>query len=185
MRASWVILCFVVFLGVFGVHFAYKAWQEQRVASQWVTVETPPRPSALARYIERQDYWLGYSYALAAAFTAFALFRTLEQRRRDARGVLGGITLLGVLYGAGCFLIGCCGSPMLGIYLSLFGASILGVVKPIVAAVTTLSVVLSGIYLIRRSRQVCCPTAAGCCQETGPKAVEPGMPPSSTGARSI
>lgn len=172
MKAARLILCLLVFLGVFSAHLGYKAWQEQRIAARWVTIESSSRPSAWARYVERQDYWLGYSYALVAAFTAFAFFRTLEHRRREARGVLSGITLLGVLYGVGCFLIGCCGSPMLGVYLSIFGASILGALKPIVAGITTLSVVLSGVYLVRRSRQACCSPATGCCQEANADEIE-------------
>jgi hypothetical protein len=46
---------------------------------------------------------------------------------------------------------------MLAVYLSVFGASFLGAVKPIVAGITTLSVMLSGVYLVRRSRTLCCP----------------------------
>jgi hypothetical protein len=40
----------------------------------------------------------------------------------------------------GCFLIGCCGSPMLAVYLSLFGAKALGLGKPLMALVTLISV---------------------------------------------
>ena len=40
----------------------------------------------------------------------------------------------------GCFLIGCCGSPMLAVYLSLFGAKALGLGKPFMALVTLVSV---------------------------------------------
>ncbi len=68
------------------------------------------------------------------------------------------MTLVGVLYGAGCFLIGCCGSPMLAVYLSLFGASVLGFLKPLVAIVTTLSVVASAIVIVRRARTSTCAT---------------------------
>ena len=72
------------------------------------------------------------------------------------------MTLVGVLYGAGCFLIGCCGSPMLAVYLSLFGATVLGFLKPLVAIVTTLSVAASAIVIVRRARTSSCPT----CQRT-------------------
>jgi hypothetical protein len=160
MKPATIALCLLVFASSFGLHFGWKARQDRRVAAQWVAVPSVARASAWDRYVERQDYWLGYSYALAAAFTVFALARTLEQRRREARGVLGGVTLMGALYGAGCYLIGCCGSPMLAVYLSLFGTSILGILKPIVAGVTTLSVIVSSAYLVRRSRRACCPSPA-------------------------
>ncbi len=80
----------------------------------------------------------------------------VRHRRQAAASVAGGVTMLGVLYGAGCFLIGCCGSPMMAVYLSLFGSSVLGFIKPIVAAVTTLSVLLSTILIYRRTRQAAC-----------------------------
>ena len=148
----------IVFAAVFGLHFSVIAWQHSHVAAQWVRVPDAPDGSAWARYLEHGDYWFGYSYALAAAFTAFALALTIRQRRRAASGVVGGMTLLGVLYGAGCFLIGCCGSPMLAVYLSLFGASVLGFLKPLVAVVTTISVVVSAILIVRRSRRATCAT---------------------------
>ena len=53
---------------------------------------------------------------------------------------MGGITLVGVLMAGGCFLIGCCGSPMLAVYVSLFGSRALGVGKPLTALVTLVSV---------------------------------------------
>jgi hypothetical protein len=171
MRRSTLLVCLAVFAAVFAVHFGYHAWQEARVASQWVALESVGRPSAWDRYVERKDFYLGYSYALAAAFTAFAVLFTIEQRRRQVGSVLGGLGLMGGLYIAGCFLIGCCGSPMLVVYLSVFGTSILGLLKPIVAAVTTLSVLLSGIYVVRRSRRLCCPIPAD--NKPDPKASSP------------
>jgi hypothetical protein len=159
MRRSTFLICLFAFAVVFAAHFGYHAWQEARVASQWVVVDSVERSSAWARYVERQDFYLGYSYALAAAFTVFAVLFGVHQRRREVGGILGGVTLIGGLYAAGCFLIGCCGSPMLVVYLSLFGASFLGVIKPIVAGITTLSIALSGLYIIRRSRRACCSPA--------------------------
>ncbi len=145
----------LVFILVFGLHFGLIVGEQSHVAAQWVSVSGPSAP-AWAQYLQRGDYWYGYSYALAAAFTTFAIGLTIRQRRRAAQGVLGGVTLLGVLYGAGCFLIGCCGSPMLAVYLSLFGASVLGLLKPVVALITTLSVAVSAIVLLRRSRSGSC-----------------------------
>jgi len=50
----------------------------------------------------------------------------------------------------GCFLIGCCGSPMLAVYLSLFGAKALGLGKPLMALVTLVSVSCGYWFLSRR-----------------------------------
>ena len=156
MRRSTLVTCLLVFAAVFAVHFGFHAWRDARVASQWVVLDTVEHPSAWSRYVERQDFYLGYSYALAAAFTVFAVMSGIQRRRREVGGVLGGVTLIGGLYAAGCFLVGCCGSPMLVVYLSLFGASFLGAVKPIVAGITSLSIALGSLYIVRRSRRACC-----------------------------
>lgn len=155
MRRSTVLAPVVAFAAAFAAHVGYHAWRETQVAAKWVSLDLPERTSIWTHYVERQDYFMGYSYALAAAFTAMAVTRTVRQRRQ-AGSILGGVGLMGGVYAAGCFLIGCCGSPMLAVYLSLFGSSVLGMLKPIVAAITTLSVVLSSLYLIRRSKRHCC-----------------------------
>lgn len=146
----------LAFVVVFGLHFGLTTWQQAHVAAQWVRVTSGPGESASVRYLVRGDQWFGYSYGLAAAFTVFAISLTVRQRRRAAQGVLGGVTLLGVLYGAGCFLIGCCGSPMLAVYLSLFGASIVGLLKPLVALITTISVAVGAVVILRRSQSHSC-----------------------------
>ena len=166
---SWAMaLAALVFAVVFASHFGYQAFQETHVANQWVQVSAPAT-SAWFRYVERGDYWFGYSYALAAAFTAFALTLIIRKRRQAAQGVVGGVTLLGILYGAGCFLIGCCGSPMLAVYLTLFGSSVLGLLKPLVAIVTTVSVAVTAMLVLRRARTASCPTCAP--TPGGPRAV--------------
>jgi hypothetical protein len=79
---------------------------------------------------------------------------------------VGGITLVGMLMAGGCFLIGCCGSPMLAVYVSLFGAKALGVGKPLTALVTLASVSCGYWCLSRRLVQggVC---ADDCCSPAG------------------
>lgn len=118
MSRSDFALAALAFAATLGLHFGVLSWQHAHVASHWVHVAGAPDQSAWARYVGQGDYWFGYSYALAAAFTVFALALTIRQRRQAAQGIVGGVTMLGVLYGAGCFLIGCCGSPMLAVYLS-------------------------------------------------------------------
>jgi len=145
-----------VFVVFFVLHLWLTTREQTRVAAQWVEVQEGQSEPAWQQYFDRGDHWLGYSYALAAGFTMFAIGLTIRQRRRAAQGVLGGVTMLGVLYGAGCFLIGCCGSPMLAVYLSLFGASVLGLLKPLVAVITTISVAVGVAMILRRSRSLSC-----------------------------
>jgi hypothetical protein len=90
-----------------------------------------------------QDYFIGFSYALAATFATWALSRSIlfrQGRTVTAGAAAGGVTLVGALMAGGCFLIGCCGSPMLAVYLSLFGAKAFGLGKPLMALVTLISV---------------------------------------------
>ncbi len=152
-------IALVIFGAVCCAHAWFHVWRHQQAMAHWVSVAGRAQVSGWRQYLDRQDYWVGYSYAIAAAFTAYALTLSLE-RRRAMGSVAGGVTMLGVLYAGGCFLIGCCGSPMLGIYLSLFGAKILGLVKPLMAVITTASVVVSGSMLVRRTRAACCEACA-------------------------
>lgn len=115
--------------------------------------ETPAGALAvgpLKAYLDSGSYWLGLSYALALAFAATALRRYREQHLCAARNVaIGGVSFCGGLVVGGCTLLGCCGSPMLGVYMSLFGSWFLPLTRPMVAAVTALTVAGSWAWLNR------------------------------------
>jgi len=120
---------FLLPLGVFlGVAMAHYVWsglfpEVDPAQARWASLPRAGASSWLNRYIETQGYWLSYSYALSLAFAAAALRRYREERFCSAKTLaFGGVTLSGFLALAGCFLVGCCGSPMLVVYLSLFGA---------------------------------------------------------------
>jgi hypothetical protein len=131
-----------VFLGVLVAHFVWSGLFPEVVPAQARWASLPGAGTSwLQRYIETQSYWLGYSYALSLAFAAAALRRYREERFCSAKILaFGGVTLSGFLALAGCFLVGCCGSPMLVVYLSLFGAGFLPLAKPLVAVVSTISI---------------------------------------------
>lgn len=186
-----VTLSVVVFVSVFALHFLWLGFFPERA-----TAGAGQRPAAdcadeaccendsitgakaslwLKRYTAGQHYWLGYSYASSLTFAALALQRYRERRLCTARNLaLGGVTLSGVLAVLGCYLLGCCGSPMLPIYLSLFGAAFLPLAKPLVAALTTLSLLAAWWWLRRQERRAeqanqeaktaCCATVGACCQ---------------------
>lgn len=145
------VLPLAVFIGVAVFHFVWLyLFPEQNPAqTRWATM--PQVTSPLKRYLETQSYWLGYSYALAFSFAAVALRGYRERRSCAAKGLaIGGVTFSGLLAVAGCYLIGCCGSPMLGVYLSVFGAAFLPLAKPLIAAFTTVSVGISIWWMNRR-----------------------------------
>lgn len=146
-----------VFLAVAAVHYVWLGVFPEHAAAQegWAVVEVPGDPSWLGHYMEAQDYWLGFTYALSFAFAATALRRYREERFCGARTLaIGGVTLSGFLAVAGCYLLGCCGSPMLAVYLSLFGATFVPLAKPLVAAVSTTVILLAWIGLSRRPTAV-------------------------------
>jgi hypothetical protein len=62
---------------------------------------------------------------------------------------------MGALYAVGCFALGCCGSPMLPIYLSLLGGKLVGVGGPLMFGLTLLSVGIGFVILRRKGRCVC------------------------------
>ncbi len=135
----------LTFAGVLILHGAYSLW----AAARWVSIDNA---SPLSRYFDQQDYFMGLSYGLAAAFTVYSFMRFTGGQRGGLGGTIGGLTMTGILYFAGCFLLGCCGSPMLAVYLSLFGSSYAGFTKPIVLVVTIISIGLSWLWMQRKTR---------------------------------
>ncbi len=132
------------FLAVFLLHGAYTVWN----AAKWASIGND---SLLSRYLGNQDYFMGLSYGLAAGFTVYSLMRFTSGQRGGLGGAIGGLTMTGILYFAGCFLLGCCGSPMLAVYLSLFGSSYAGFTKPLVLIITMLSIGLSWLWMQRKA----------------------------------
>lgn len=139
------------FAATLGLHFVWLGLfpEQDPIQSAWAALP-PEGPAAwLPKYIEAGSYWLGYSYALSVAFAVVALQRYVRNRSCGAgRFAVGGLTFTGVLSVAGCYLIGCCGSPMLVVWLNLFGAKFLPFAKPLMAAVTTLSIAAAWIWMV-------------------------------------
>lgn len=136
----------LAFLSVFMLHGVYLLWS----ASRWVSIDNT---SPLTRYLDQQDYFMGLSYGLAAGFTVYSFMRFAGGQRGGLGGAIGGLTMTGILYFGGCFLLGCCGSPMLAVYLSLFGSAYAGFTKPLVLIITMLSIGLSWLWMQRRTRR--------------------------------
>jgi hypothetical protein len=141
-------------LFIFGAHVAwYVLFPEPNSSGRGNVM--PSFSDSTQTYIACGAYWLGASYAMSAAFTAYALLIFRENRRKATAGAVGGLAAMGALYGVGCFAIGCCGSPMLPIYLSLLGGMVAGIGGPIMFGLTLLSVGIGFMILGRKSRCVC------------------------------
>jgi hypothetical protein len=145
------------------VHFTWlNTFPENEPAQDaWLKVPAAESISWLDRYIAGGHYWMGYAYALSIGFAVYALLLFAATRMKTTgRFAVGGISLSGFLAVFGCFLVGCCGSPMLGVYLSLFGASFLPFARPLVALITTILIAGSWFWLKKKTR---CRLGSDCC----------------------
>ena len=129
-----------VLVGVLSLHFLW--FSHYGPQARWVSLDDESGLS-LRPYLESQSLWLGLSYSVSLSFAALWLRRYREERLCAASTLtVGGVTFSGALAVGGCYLLGCCGSPMLGVYLGLFGATFLPFTGPAVFALT--AVLLSG-----------------------------------------
>jgi len=134
------------------IHFIWVS-KDLAPKMQWADVKavTANTSTGYAIYFQDGEYYFGLSYALAVAFTLFALSRVKIDRKKGATGIFGGITFSALLATFGCFIIGCCGSPMAIVYISMFGSSYLKVAKPLIFIVTLLSVIYAYSKLIKNN----------------------------------
>lgn len=144
-----------VFLLVLVGHALYVRHLAAAPADGWAAIGiTEGGFLGLGPYFAGQDYFVGFSYALGAAFATWAISQFVRQRRAaTATGALGSVSLVSILVASGCFLIGCCGSPMLAVYLAIFGAKAASAGKPLMAAITLLSIGGGYLYLSRHMKQ--------------------------------
>ncbi len=166
-----------IFVLVFLLHALYIRHESRLPAPGWANAGIVENGwMGFRPYVEAGDYFTGFSYALAAAFGVWAVAQFLRRRQAAAAaGAIGSVSLVALLMTGGCFLIGCCGSPMLAVYLSIFGARALGAGKPLMALVTLLSTGCGYYYLsprFRKSRShsssaACCSSSNSCSCSAG------------------
>lgn len=141
------------FVLILAGHFVYASQDAAAVSGggAWASIEFDEEPEEprLSRYLHGGDYWLGLSYALAGAFGVWCFARIVEMRREALASSAGGLTLTGLLYAGVCFLTGCCGSPMLPIYLGLFGPKFMSVTKPLTFGLTVLSILVGYAWMLK------------------------------------
>ncbi len=143
-----------IFLAILAGHFLYatRSVSVSNGNGAWAAYEfEQPRESRLDRYIASGEYWLGLSYGLAGAFSAFYFARAIKMRRESLAASAGGVALGGLLWAGVCFFTGCCGSPMLPVYLGLLGPKFLGVTKPLTFGLTLLSIVAGYTWMLKRT----------------------------------
>lgn len=139
----------IAFVGVFVSYLFFSVNKNIQIYNNWVQMQDV---NFVSLYFQQLDFFLGLSYALAVAFTVYAFFQFMILNKNCVGGVIGGITLTGLLYFLGCFLIGCCGSPMLVVYLGVFGSSVLGFTKPLVFIITLISVGIGYFWIKKKAK---------------------------------
>lgn len=158
------VLPVAIFVATMALHVLWHALLagQDPAQSRWIA-QGISRGSWLRRYIEAGDHWLGLSYGLSLAFATVALRRYRQSRLCTARNLaIGGVTFSGVLSVVGCYLIGCCGSPMLAVYLSLFGVAFIPLAKPLVAGMTVLFIMLGWWWMNRCAGRAAVGQSRGC-----------------------
>lgn len=144
-KAKKTVITLFIFIVVFILHMVYFKLIEGACADT----------SWFKRYIQEQEYFLGISYALSIAFVAFAFLKFKENRKKALKAAFGGGTLAIILWFL-CFLFGCCGSPMLIVYLNLIGISNLKIPKFVLLVMTIIFIGIGYIWLIKKSPESCC-----------------------------
>ncbi len=137
----------VTFIIVVCLHVTYHTFNSDPALS---SSSPAANGTSFTAYFSQNNYTLGLSYGMAVSFTAYALMKFSRSKKCAAAGLAGGLTLSGLLYASGCFLLGCCGSPMLSVYISLFGTRALGFTKPLVFLFTAISVGAGYIWLQKK-----------------------------------
>ena len=152
-KGQWlsIILPGSIFVIVFAIHYLWHGFfpEQDPLQSQWLSL--PIENSWFRSYIEARNYWLGYSYGLSAAFASVAFRNYLKSPCRASKTfAIGSVTFSGLLAFAGCFLIGCCGSPMFVVWLNIFGLAFIPFAKPFIAFITTTTISVAWWWMLRR-----------------------------------
>ena len=99
----------VVFVAIFVAHALYVGACAASAPSGWTDFGISAHvvgPLGLGAYWRGQDYFIGFSYALAAAFATWALSRSIlfrQGRTVTAGAAAGGVTLVGSAHGRRLF----------------------------------------------------------------------------------
>lgn len=115
-KSLYVVIFFILVFIAHLLLFRFSLCEEE--SSNWLRL-----------YLEGQEYFLGLSYAIALSFALCSFLKIKENRKKAVVGTIGGSSIALGLWLITCFLTGCCGSPMLIVYINLFGLSYLKMPK--------------------------------------------------------
>lgn len=148
------IFALLVFFALLTSHFHFSTREIRTLTSDsaWANFTfDAPVDSRWTRYYESEEHWLGLSYSMAGAFAVWCFLRILRMKRKSIATNAGGLTVSGVLWASVCFLTGCCGSPMLPIYIGLFGPSFADTTKILTFFITQISLLVGFVWMTKYS----------------------------------
>lgn len=134
-------------------HFCFITWRILAARSAWAGAPALSFANLFERYYSDSEYIIGISVACSFAFATFVLRRTVLQTQLKlaaAAGAGGFSTFMAVF---GCFLVGCCGSPMLAVYASIFGATFAPLAKWLALAVALTSIAFGSWWISRKEKK--------------------------------
>lgn len=170
MRPRRLVVPATAFVAALAVHFVWRGTHPECApgAEECFDEACAPDSPWLASYLDAGDWWLGLSYAASAAYVVATVRRAVERSSvATALGAAPGMAYSALLPFVGCWLAGCCGSPLLPVYLGLLGGAFLPFAKPLVATLTVSMLAVSWLWMRRREKKaqcgsvVCSPTP-GC-----------------------
>lgn len=150
LKAKRLLAPLLVFITVWIIHYIWIIYfpEIDETQLQWAPVGHSTAIELFKGYIASKSYFLSYTYALSFAFAYFN-YRNYQEKKACSPGkipLISSIGITSILSVSGCFLIGCCGSPMLAVYLTWFGAGFVPIAKPLIAILSTL--MIFGMYFI-------------------------------------
>lgn len=137
-----ILVSILIFAIVFALHLGYF-----RVVTFGCSGESA---GWFTSYLKLQEYYLGFAYAISLAFAVFAFMKFKDNRKKAIEIGAGASAWAIGLWILGCFLVGCCGSPMWIVYINIFGISILKVPKWSIAVISLAMVLLGYLWLKRK-----------------------------------
>jgi hypothetical protein len=170
MRRLWAIVsALIAFMVTLGVHYRLTAGAGTEASAECAepgpegtgpgvvcTVQCSDEVDAVPGYWTGGGAFLGLSYAVAAGFFVYVLARVIARRGQGGiKSLLASAGLTGLVWLGLCWLVGCCGSPLLPVYVFLIGTKFLGITGPVALGLTVGSVALGLVCFHRAAARGC------------------------------
>jgi hypothetical protein len=146
------LLQFLAFIIVLGVHFVYSVWDIARASMRfgsWDDVDF------ILTYTDTFNQFVGFSLGLGAVFIVYALFKFFQTRDTGRGGVISGVIISSVIFLLMYFFLGCYQeSFMFDFYVNRLAYFYVTATKPITLFVTIISTLTGYIWIWRKTKKM-------------------------------